>query len=64
MGLRIDLEGDNVFVHDLSVDKIRAYVNGDAPEVGEILDEWFDVAQGPVFTGEKETVYLIIQIER
>lgn len=60
---RIDLNAANVMEHELTVEEARDFVDG-IPDLVERVVEWFDAAQGPVFSSERPAVYLVIKIAK
>lgn len=57
---KIDLENVDVKMHFLKVYQIR----NDEFDIAVELLKWLDAAQGPVFTGEMDKVYLVIEITK
>lgn len=64
--MKLDLENDNVFVQELTIDEVRKSAT-DAEALSELNDklyEWLDEAQGPVFVGEQTKTYLVIELTK
>jgi hypothetical protein len=63
---KLNLEDDNVQEETLTVSEIRAPTVG--PDNDDALQEkvygWLDQAQGDVFTGKHDKVYLVITITK
>ena len=57
---KIDTDDVDVKMQFLTVDEIRA----DDIKLNEKLSEWLDDAQAPVFVGDKQKVYLVIEISK
>jgi hypothetical protein len=60
MAAKIDLEADNVFVKNLTLEEARTFDEAVVEEIETVVDE----AQGHVFMGKSDTAFVIIQITK
>jgi hypothetical protein len=56
----LNLNDSNVIEEELTVEEIRA----DTDELRDKFYGWLDQAQGDVFSGKHETIYLVIEITK
>jgi hypothetical protein len=64
--MKLDLDNDNVKEIDVTAQEIRDYIDGIDGDMlsTEKLDGYFDEAQGAVFTGEKDTYYIVFRVTK
>ena len=63
MMARIDLDGDNVRVVNLSVEQVRKLVGTAEECIGDdSLDNALDEAQGEIYMGNSKVEYVVIMI--
>ena len=61
--MKLDLNVPNVKEQELSVEEIRSAVKDDTA-LNEKIYGWLDEAQGDVFSGKHNKVYLVIEITK
>lgn len=59
--MKINLDDDHVSHHQMTVEQVRSFLDGNADDE---LETKLDEAQGPVFTGERDVSYLVIEIRK